>query len=159
MFPRINDDTLETNFSEKELIKMTRLLKAIIATTLLVITLGIPAFSRSSTHERVEFEINVPFRLAHSNVLLPPGKFLLYQPDANDSNLFALYPDDLMHLPIAWITTTRVEHLTGNNSERTDLMTDIDEEDGGASIISGWDVAGEDGWEVIAVYLPSEART
>ena len=131
---------------------MTRLLKAIMATTLLVTAFSVPAFSRGSSHECVEFKIDVPFRLAHSNVLLPPGKFLLYQPDANDPNLFALYRDDMMQPPIEWITTNRVEYLAGDYPEKTNLVTDAEEEDGGAAIISGWTVPGEDGWSVTAVY-------
>ena len=86
--------------------------------------------------------------------MLPAGDYVLRQVNANDPNLFALFPGKYMrHSPVAMIRTTRIDYYASNHyPEHTRLALNIDEGRGGATpVLRGWNIPGEDGWQVIAV--------
>ena len=102
-------------------------------------------------HKRVEFTINSSFEMHNSDMVLPAGKYILYQIHQNDPNLFAMYSENLMHSPIAMVRTTRIDFLSGDYPDKVRMLADLDEENSTAlPVITGWTIPGEDGWEILA---------
>ena len=111
----------------------------------------VPALAQGPSQERIEFSINVPFELKTANVVLPPGNYVLFQIKPSDRFLFALYPEDLTHSPIAIISTIRIDYDRGRMPQKTRLLLDSDESSPqNYPVLEGWNVPGSDGWEVIA---------
>jgi hypothetical protein len=102
--------------------------------------------------KQVNYDINVPYAMRVANYQLPAGHYILKQVSDNDLNLFALYRDDMMHSPIAMIRTSRIYYSGSGWPERTRMLVSIDESSVDSHpVLRGWNIAGEDGWEVIAV--------
>lgn len=84
--------------------------------------------------------------------LMSPGRYVLYQINQNDLNLFALYRNDMTHSPIAMIRTTRIEYQGSEYPGKTNMILEIDESSSDLNpVIRGWNIPGEDGWEIISV--------
>jgi len=112
-------------------------------------------------HKQVRFSINVPYRLRMGHYMLPPGNYTLYQISANDLNLFLLYQGGLNHTPIAAIRTVRIDHAHNNGYvNHTEMRWRIDEDRRGneAPVITGFEIPGEDGWQIISVVQRSGGR-
>lgn len=125
-------------------------LAAIIVTMMTALTIC----AQGPIRKRVNYSINVPYTLRMGSYVLPPGEYVLYQIMDNDSNLFALYKNDMMRSPIAMIRTARIDYQSRRYPEKTKLMLSIDEENySGRSlpVLRGWTIPGMDGWEVISV--------
>jgi hypothetical protein len=104
-------------------------------------------------HRELYFTVSVPYRLRMGDYLLPAGYYTLKQVSANDLNLFFLYQGDKRHSPIAAVRTVRVSHAVSGYANDTEMRWNIDEESGTrvVPIIHGWEIPGEDGWEIISV--------
>lgn len=127
--------------------------KAVIMVTLLTTI----AMAQGPMHKRVNYAINVNHALQMGNYMLPPGKYVLYQVDQNNTNLFALYAEDMTHSPVAMITTTRIEYKSGETPDDTRLLVDIDESSSDSRpVLRGWNIPGMDGWEIISVVAKKE---
>jgi hypothetical protein len=101
--------------------------------------------------KRINFTINVPFEMKKANIVLPPGNYVLFQINTTDPHLFGLYRDDLTHSPIAMIRTVRIDNST-RWPQKTKMLMDIDESSvQNYAVLEGWNVPGEDGFEVISV--------
>jgi hypothetical protein len=102
--------------------------------------------------KQVNYDINVPYAMRMANYMLPPGHYILKQVSDNDLNLFALYKNDMMHSPIAMIRTTRIDYSVTRLAGKTRMLLTIDEDSPDAHpVLRGWNIPGENGWEVIAV--------
>jgi len=113
---------------------------------------GGAASAQGPLHKQVNYTINVPYSLRKANYLLPAGNYILCQISANDLNLFALYQGDMMHSPIAMIRTTRIiYHAVGYPEETRMLITYDESSPDNHPILRGWNIPGDDGWEIIAV--------
>jgi len=110
----------------------------------------VPALAQGPSQERINFTINVPFELKKANVVLPPGNYVLFQIKPSDRYLFALYPDDLTHSPIAIISTIRIDYDRGTMPQKTRLLMDTEASPQNYPVLEGWNVPGSDGWQVIA---------
>lgn len=118
---------------------------------LLMAAVAVPAFAQGPLHKQINFTINVPFELKKANLVLPPGNYVLYQIEANNPNLFALFREDMTHSPIAMIATARVEYSARRVPGKTRLLMDVNESSPlNNPVIEGWTIPGEDGWEMIA---------
>src|SRR5688572_32035117 len=99
--------------------------------------------------KQVFFTISHPFEMRNSNVVLPAGKYILYQVSQDDLNLFAMYQDNLMHSPIAMVRTTRIDYSVRKAPKKTAMLVSFDEEANTVlPVIDGWTIPGMDGWEV-----------
>ena len=111
----------------------------------------VPAFAQGPLHKRVNFSINVPFELKRGHAVLPPGDYVLFQISTTDPQLFALFQEDLTHAPIAVIRTTRIDYSANRYPSRTRLLMDTDESwPQKYPLLEGFNIPGEDGWEVIS---------
>jgi len=120
-----------------------------LAAVLLVGALVLPASAQ--LRKQVYFTISAPFELKNSGTVLPAGNYILYQISTANPNLFALYREDMQHSPIAMISTVRIDYSAARYPSHTRVITDIDERsDQGYPVIEGWNIPGDDGWEVIA---------
>jgi len=109
-------------------------------------------------HKQVNYTINVPYSLRKADYMLPSGKYILYQINQNDLNLFALYQGNMMHSPIALIRTTRIDYHATSYPEKTRMLIEIDESSLDAHpVLRGWNIPGDDGWEIIGV-VPRHGR-
>jgi hypothetical protein len=124
--------------------------------TLTIMGLGI-ADGQGPLHKQVNYAINVPYALRKADYMLPPGNYVLYQINANDLNLFALYQGDMMHSPIAMVRTTRIDYQATGYPEKTRMLISFDESSADAHpVLRGWNIPGDDGWEIIGV-VPTHA--
>jgi hypothetical protein len=115
-------------------------------------------FAQGPIHKRVNYSINVHHSMRMGDYILPPGKYVLYQINANDLNLFALYQDDRTREPIAMIRTTRIDYNTTGYPEKTRLLLNIDETSSDSHpVIRGWNIPGMDGWEIISVVADEDS--
>ena len=123
---------------------------------LLVAVCGGVASAQGPIQKRVNFSINVPYRIRMENYMLPEGNYVLYQINANDPDLFALFQgDNMRHSPIAMIRTVRRDYSSTHYPSHTNVRWVIDESDQDTlPVVTGWDIPGEDGWQIIAV-VPS----
>lgn len=104
--------------------------------------------------KRVEFMINAPFEVKNSNLVLPPGKYILLQTFQQHPDVFSLYQNDLMQPPIATVQTVRIDYASGNYPHKTRMLLDTDEETMTAyPIVKGWNIPGYDGWEIISTVM------
>ena len=123
-------------------------------------SLAVPGLAQGPLQKRVEFTINVPYRLRMQNYMLPAGNYTLFQISQRDPSLFALYEgDDMMHSPIAMIQTVRVEYSNMRYPNRTAMHWHLDEiQSTGDPVVTGWDIPGSDGWEIVAVVPSHKGR-
>ena len=114
-----------------------------------IITSASIASAQGPLRKQVEFTINSAFELNNSDVVLPAGKYILFQIHQNDTNLFAMYRDNLMDSPIAMVRTTRIVYNSGQYPDDFQMLVGMDEETIGAlPVITGWAIPGDDGWEI-----------
>lgn len=126
----------------------------------LILTIAVTGLAQGPLQKRINYDINAPYALRLGGYVLPPGKYVLYQINQNDLNLFALYRNDRMHPPIAMIRTARVDFAGSGYPEKTKIYLDIDEETRGPArlpVLRGWTIPGMDGWEIIGV-VESKSR-
>ena len=97
--------------------------------------------------KQMNFTVSADYRLGMKGYVLPAGNYILYQINDNNSNLFALYQDDMTTSPIAMVQTTRIEP-SARWPQNTRMHYEIDD---AIPTITGWQVAGMNGWEIIAV--------
>ncbi|MBI3652603.1 MAG: hypothetical protein HY231_16400 [Acidobacteria bacterium] len=115
-------------------------------------------FAQGPLQKEIDFTINHPFEMSKSNIVLPAGKYILYQIDENDLDLFALYRNNRMHAPIAMVRTTRIDYTGSSYPGKDKMLVKIDEEGPVLMpVINGWNIAGSDGWEIIAI-VPDRER-
>lgn len=109
--------------------------------------------SEAQSKKLVHFEINAPYRIRMAQYLLPPDRYYLQQVSENDLNLFFLFKGSLRHTPIAAVRTTRIYHASNKYPNNTEIRWVMDEEsgDGSVPLVTGWEIPGEDGWEIIAI--------
>ena len=111
----------------------------------------VPALAQGPLHKRVNFTINVPFELKKGEAVLPPGNYVLFQINISDPQVFALFQEDLTHAPIAMIRTTRIDYSANRYPRKTRLLMDTDESwPQKYPVLEGWNIPGDDGWEVIS---------
>jgi hypothetical protein len=131
---------------------MTAIRKGALAAILMLVATATMALAQGPIHKRVNYSINVEHALRMGDYILPPGKYVLYQINQNDTNLFALYHRDLTRSPIAMIRTTRIEYSTGEYPDKTAMFLEIDETSRDAHpVLRGWNIPGMDGFEIISV--------
>src|SRR5215216_6511935 len=136
---------------------MNAIRKSALLAVMLFTAMASVVLAQGPIHKRINYTINVSHALRMGDYLLPPGRYVLYQIDQNDLNLFALYQDEMTHSPIAMIRTTRIEYQSHKFPEKTKMMLDIDETSGDAHpVLQGWNIPGEDGWEIISVVSKKE---
>jgi hypothetical protein len=110
------------------------------------------AFAQGPVQKRINYTITVPFAVKMGGYVMPAGKYVLYQINGNDLNLFALYRNDMTHSPVAMIRTTRIDYQGQDYPSDTRIMVDIDESSGDTHpVLRGWNIPGDDGWEIISV--------
>jgi hypothetical protein len=128
-------------------------LRGTVLTAILLIGVAVaPVIAQGPLRKRVNFTINVPFELKRGEVALPPGDYVLYQISENAPQLFALYRQDLTHPPIAMIRTTRIDYSGNRYTSKTRLLMDTEESwPQRYPVLEGWNIPGDDGWEVISV--------
>lgn len=126
-------------------------LKKFVPAILLISAVVVPALGQGPLRKRVNFSINVPYELRKSEVVLPPGNYVLYQFSDSSPNLFALYRDNIRHSPIAIITTVRIGYSGNGFPGKTRMLMETDESSpDGTRVLEGWNIPGEDGWESIS---------
>ena len=131
---------------------MVSIRKSGLAVVILLTAIAAMAFGQGPLHKRVNYTVNVSHAVKMGDYMLPPGKYVIYQIDQNDTNLFALYQNDMTHSPVAMIRTTRVDYQGGHYPSSTSLVLDIDESSRDLHpVLKGWNIPGEDGWEIISV--------
>jgi hypothetical protein len=132
---------------------MTALRKSLVPAVLVVVAAFSVALGQGPLQKRINFNINVPYSLKMGGYELPAGDYVLRQVSDNDLETFALYPGrHLMHSPIAMIRTIRINYVAGSFPGRTRLLLNIDEDSQDSHpVLRGWNIPGEDGWEVVSV--------
>jgi hypothetical protein len=136
---------------------MGQLRKSALAAFIVLTAITAIAMGQGPVHKRVNYTINVSHSLRMGDYMLPPGKYVIYQINQNDTNLFALYQNDMTESPVAMIRTTRVEYRLGDTPSRTGMILDIDESSRDVHpSLKGWNIPGEDGWEIISVVSKRE---
>ena len=137
-----------------------RVLSKVFICGFVVLTMGLAtAFAQGPIQKTVHFNVNVPYTIRKARYTLPAGNYILRQVSANDRKLFALYRGNMMHSPIAMITTVPIYHVWPFADNDTKMIYRIDEQSEDAHpIIRGWNVAGDDGWEIIGIVPNRELR-
>lgn len=126
--------------------------KSWLAALLVIAGMAAMAFAQGPLQKRINYTINVDYAMRMGDYLLPPGHYVLYEISANDPNLFALYREDMTHSPIAMIRTVRIDYSGNRYPGKTRMLLDIDESSSDLHpVIQGWNIPGEDGWEIISV--------
>ena len=128
---------------------MLKLRNLALTAVLMIGAVAGPVLAQGPLHKRVNFTINVPFELKKGKTVLPPGNYVLFQININNPQLFALYEEDMTHAPIAMIRTTRINY-SARYPSKTKLLMDTDESwPQKYPVLEGWNIPGDDGWEVI----------
>ncbi|HET9532012.1 MAG TPA: hypothetical protein VFQ92_16750 [Blastocatellia bacterium] len=131
---------------------MLSMRKGALAAIILSVAMTAIAFAQGPIHKRVNYTINVRYELRMGDYMLPPGKYVLYQINQNDTNLFGLYHTDLTDEPIAMIRTVRIDYSGTEYPENTRMILDIDETSYDSHpVLRGWNIPGMDGFEIISV--------
>lgn len=119
----------------------------------------IPALAQGGPPQtKIHFTTNTEFELKKgSGVMLPPGNYILFRFETNNRNLFALYQDDMTHRPIAMIETAPVLYTLGWRPGHTNILMEQDESAQNTPVLEGWNVPGEDGWQVITTITGGKA--
>ena len=125
----------------------------------LVASLGLTALAQGPLQKRMDFNINVSYRLRMQNYMLPAGNYILHQMRTDQPSIFALYEGDMRHSPIAMIQTVRISHSPMEFPDKASMRWHIDESSSNSDpVITGWDIPGDDGWEIISVVPDKNAR-
>ena len=74
---------------------MVQLRKSALAAFIVLTAITAIAMGQGPLHKRVNYTINVSHSLRMGDYMLPPGKYVIYQINQNDTNLFALYQNDM----------------------------------------------------------------
>jgi len=112
----------------------------------------VPAVAQVPQQEKIHFSVSTPFELKGTDVVLPPGNYLLFQVKPNDRSEFALYQDDMTHSPIAMIRAVRIYYSLGRLPGKANMLMEIDEgSPDNYPMLQGWNVPGDFGWRVIGV--------
>jgi hypothetical protein len=131
---------------------MVSLRKSALAAFIVLTAITAMAFGQGPVHKRVNYTINVNHSLRMGDYMLPPGRYVIYQINQNDTNLFALYQNDMTTSPVAMIRTTRIEYQTDETPSKTEMIIDVDESSRDSHpMLKGWNIPGLDGWEIISV--------
>jgi hypothetical protein len=131
---------------------------AMAAMFIMVAATVMSVYAQGPMQKQVIFTINAPFEMHKSGVVLPAGKYVLYQVSQQDLNLFALYKEDLTHSPLALVRTARIDYRTNEYPDDTRMLINTDEEaNENVPVINGWTIPGMDGWEIIAT-VPDRDR-
>jgi hypothetical protein len=131
---------------------MKTIRKNALAAILVIAGIASLAFAQGPVNKRVNYTISAPYTLRMGDYLLPPGKYVLYQISRFDTDLFALYRNDMTDSPIAMIRTTRIDYHDNKYPSKTKMLLDIDESSGDLHpVLKGWTIPGDDGWEIISV--------
>jgi hypothetical protein len=127
--------------------------QAILAAIVLTFAASVMSVSaQGPLRKRIEFSINAPFELKNSGVMLPSGNYVLLQVFYENPNVYALYKENLMHSPLATIQTVRIDYHSGQYPDKTEMLLDTDEEAVNVvPVISGWNVPGDYGWEIVSI--------
>lgn len=136
----------------------------IIAIAAILMMFAIPAMNTDAQslriQQRVNFWVNVPFEMAESDMVLPAGDYVLYQILPNDLTLFALYKDNLASEPIAMIRTSRIGYAAKGYPGETKMLLDMDVESNHTyPVITGWNIPGMDGWQILSVVAEDNVMT
>jgi hypothetical protein len=121
---------------------------ALVAVVLLAV--AVPILAQGPLQKRIDFTINSPFELKKSGLVLPAGNYVLFEIDAKEPHLFALYRDDMTHRPIAMIWTMRTNNMVRWPTKTRIIMETDESSSQNYPLIEGWTVSGEDGWQVIS---------
>lgn len=131
---------------------MNQIKKSALAALAVLTLVGSMAFAQGPLQKRVNYTINVPYKLRMGDYMLSPGRYVLYQISFDDPNQFALYAGDMRHSPVAMIRTTRIHYNATNFPSKTKMLLDVDESgDAAEPVIQGWTIPGEDGWQILSV--------
>lgn len=131
---------------------MNHIKKSALAALAVLTLISSLALAQGPMQKRVNYTINVEYKLRMGDYLLSPGRYVLYQVSMNDPNQFALYADDMRHSPVAMIRTTRIQYNTSNYPSKTKMMLETDESgDLAEPVIRGWTIPGEDGYQILSV--------
>jgi len=110
------------------------------------------SFAQGPIRKQINYDINAAYGLRMGNYVIPAGKYILYQMSDNDLNLFGLYQENLSQPPIAMIRTVRVDYLPTDYPGKTSIVLTLDESGSTTRpVVHGWNIPGEDGWEIISV--------
>ncbi|HJZ68792.1 MAG TPA: hypothetical protein VKF81_11765 [Blastocatellia bacterium] len=124
--------------------------KSALFVVLLLSVAAVPTLAQGPLQKRIDFTINSPFELKKSGLVLPAGNYVLFEIDAKEPHLFALYRDNMRHRPIAMIWTMRTNNMV-RWPTKTRLIMETDESSPqNYPLVEGWTVPGEDGWQVIS---------
>lgn len=125
--------------------------------TLLMMAAASLAFSQEAPRKLIRFSIDVPFEVKMKQLVLPAGKYLLHQVTPSDSNLFNIYQNDLTQAPIATVRTSRIDYsITGYPEQFKLFLSHEEPNQGDHPVLTGWAVAGADGWEIVSVVANKE---
>ena len=103
------------------------------------------------TQEKIHFTASTPFELKGTNMVLPAGKYVLFQIRPNDRYQFALYHGDMTDSPVALIRAVRIYYDLGRLPGKARMLMDINESSPqNYPLLEGWSVPGDYGWRVIA---------
>ena len=80
-----------------------RIFRQIAVLSVVVATLGLTALAQGPVQKRIDFKINVPYRLRLQNYMLPAGNYILQRISQVDPSMYALYEGDLRHSPVAMV--------------------------------------------------------
>lgn len=128
--------------------------KFVLTAIVLVCATAAPAFAQRPPQMKIHFTISSPFVLKKANIVLPAGKYLLFQLNPNDRGLFALYRGDMTQSPVAIVRTARVYEFVGVLPQETKLSMEIDESSPQQYwVLKGWTIPGDDSFEVITTSL------
>jgi hypothetical protein len=131
--------------------------KSALAAILVMVAVASVAFAQGPVNKRINYTINVDHSMRMGDYLMSPGRYVIYQINQNDPNLFALYHNDMMHSPVAMIRTTRIEYQGSDYPGKTSMLLDVDESSSDLHpVIRGWNIPGEDGWEIVSVVAKND---
>jgi hypothetical protein len=117
----------------------------------LLISATLEGIASAQLRKRLHFTINAPYRIRMANVVLPEGRYTIQQVSENDLNLFFLFEGDNVRSPVAAIRTVS-NGSTARWPDRVAVHWRIDERElNTLPIITGWDIPGYTGWEIISV--------
>lgn len=121
----------------------------------LVLLIGaavVQAVAQVPQQEKIHFTAAAPFELKGTNVVLPAGRYVLFQIKPNDRSFFELYLGDMTHSPIALIKTVRIYYDLGRLPDKAKMLMPVDETSPQMyAKLEGWNTPGDYGWRVIEV--------
>lgn len=132
---------------------VTKSLKKLTALVFVMTAITLSTFAQGPMMKKVHLTVNVPYRLRMGDYVLSPGKYTIYQVSQSDLNLFYLFRGDVGSTAIASIRTVRVDHGGNRYPGRADIRWQFDDESSmpDTPVVTGWEIPGEDGWEIISV--------